>query len=86
MRATRPTRTGWRSTTCWREVLPRESVTNIPENYVIVAGDMAFIDQPTSVRTPPAAVATPAYVVAKTISESHRRNDSLSLNCLNSSV
>ena len=26
------------------------------------------------------------YVAAKTISESHRRNESLSLNCLNSSV
>ena len=30
-----------------------------------------------------AVAAAPEYVAAKTISESHRRNDSLSLNCLN---
>ena len=34
----------------------------------------------------PALAAGWLYVAAKTISESHRRNESLSLNCLNSSV
>ena len=34
----------------------------------------------------PLATAAPTYVAAKTISESHLRKDSLSLNCLNSSV
>ena len=34
----------------------------------------------------PACVDAPTYVAAKTISESHRRNESLSLNCLNSSI
>ena len=35
---------------------------------------------------PPAGAAPPVYVAANTIPEIHRRNDSLSLNCLNNSV